>query len=654
MQADRSIHPILRLLHPIIRAMWRKNALTPGPIAARLPLVLAASIFLAALAGAPRARAQEGGGVSIDVFKAVPETINPDAMATLVWKTSRAVTCAMDRDGVPVTFPIDLPDGQSPQMAFKKTTTFIMTCVGPVMPARSSATVTVRPPPSIDFTADPTTVAPGQATALSWTTKNADSCTLDPGAEPVPVNSGAPVEKKPMVTTTYSLTCAGTGPDASKSQTVTVSQVSIGSLTAQPSGPVDPHTKVTLSWTVENATGDCTLDPGSIAVPGKDGSKDVSPSATTTYSLSCPGGGGPARKSHTITVNPVQITNFSSKPSGDVGPNTKLTLSWTIKAASGDCALTPGLGSVPGASGSKDVTIEKTTTYGLTCPGQDGPATKQQTVTVPNVKINAFTATPSAIDPGAPFTLSWDVSYAGGPCTIQPGGHQAAIPKGTLALKDVTQETTYTMSCPGVGNPATAATKVTINPLAITSFTAAPCDGGTPGKCPTPKPGAETTLSWETTGAQSCTLNGAAVNSPNGSQKITPQVCTTYQLSCSAGGKQKSAKILVSPEGGLCLSSMTGPDWGFSRPDSRVQINWIVTNAKDNQCTLSGGGLDKPRTVPTYPFDQAFASAPVEFGWNTFTLDCKGATVGEDSATHKVCGILNGPSPPPGTCPTAQ
>jgi hypothetical protein len=583
--------------------------------------------------------------VSIDQFSANPQKINPGVATVLSWRTRNAVRCTIDKlPGI----QIDLPDGTAPPAFPKQTTPYMMTCDGPDGPARDTTTVTVQPPPQIrSLTADPTTIGPSETTKLNWSTAFADTCKLWPGAEDVAPNPGTPISKSPQETTTYSLQCDGVGPPAADSVVVTVSEVKITSFTATPPQPVDPGSKVELSWKVENATGDCMLAPGLGPVPGHDGSREVHPSTTTTYTLSCPGGGGPAQASVEVKVKPVIISSFAADPPGPLAPGTRITLNWTLEAASGDCDLGPDLGKVPGRSGSKgDVPVARTTTFTLSCPGEGGPAVKTTTVQVPDVRIDSFAAQPSEINPNAPFRLTWQVAYAAGDCTIQPGDHKVPGQPGELPLSGIAADTIFTMDCPGVGNPAIAQTHLKIFPLDIASFTATPANPVNPGD--------EVVLAWNTTGATKCTIDGGdPLRLPDGSTKINPQVCKTHHLECSGNGMPQTRSVKVQVANGLCIKDLSAPSWGIAQPDNEVQITWIVDLAKDNKCSLSGTTVSPPRSVPTRPVDQAFATVPLNYGWNTFVLTCDGRAVGKDSASVYICGILQGPPPPPGECPTA-
>ena len=80
----------------------------------------------------------------------------------------------------------------------------------------------VAPPPTVALSVSPTTVTAGQASTLTWNSANASSCTAGgawSGSQPL---SGSASTGALNQTSTYSLTCSGSGGSATVSTTVTV------------------------------------------------------------------------------------------------------------------------------------------------------------------------------------------------------------------------------------------------------------------------------------------------------------------------------------------------------------------------------------------------------------------------------------------------
>lgn len=226
-----------------------------------------------------------------------------------------------------------------------------------------------------EFRADPPEVAPGATTTLRWVTTAAASVTLLPGDHPgLPTSGSTPVTVND--TTTFTLTAYGTGPSVSDQVTVSVAPVRITSFEATPS-QVNANDKVTLTWTTENAD-KCSINPGfpNLATSG---SVDVYPSADTTYTLTAISLSGKTENlSRSVTINPVQITDFTAVPDYGVVLGTPVTLAWNT-ASSTSVSISPNIGQVqPNAQ--KLVIPGAKTTYTLSAQGKGGPVTKDVTV----------------------------------------------------------------------------------------------------------------------------------------------------------------------------------------------------------------------------------------------------------------------------------
>src|SRR5215470_17339941 len=137
------------------------------------------------------------------------------------------------------------------------------------------------------FTATPSSITSGQTSVLSWSVTGATGLRLDPGN--VNVTGQTSKSVTPTATTTYVLTATNSAGSVTRSVTVTVTNGTpppplpvISSFTATPSSITSGQSSV-LSWSVTGATG-LRLDPGSVNVTGAT-SRSVTPSATTTYTL---------------------------------------------------------------------------------------------------------------------------------------------------------------------------------------------------------------------------------------------------------------------------------------------------------------------------------------------------------------------------------
>lgn len=166
-------------------------------------------------------------------------------------------------------------------------------------------------------------------------------------------------------------------------QTTVVSDV-VGTLPAAPTAPtasltatpstIDLGASATLSWSSTDATSciaDWTVNSAT------SGSETVSPSATTTYTITCNGDGGSVSDSVTVTVNTTTVVaaptlNLSASPTSVLSGST-ITLSWSSTDATSCTASGDWLGS-KAVTGSESIVINNPVTFTLTCSGDGGSA----------------------------------------------------------------------------------------------------------------------------------------------------------------------------------------------------------------------------------------------------------------------------------------
>jgi hypothetical protein len=134
----------------------------------------------------------------------------------------------------------------------------------------------------------------------------------------------------------------------------------------------------TLTWTTSNASS-VSISPA-IGAVGTSGSTTVTPSATTSYTLTATGKtGSPVSSSATVTVLP-RIPPGISAAQAKIQGGQSTTLSWNAPAAVQ--VFISGAGSF-GSSGTTEVRPENTTAYTLTATYMDGTTlTASTTVTV--------------------------------------------------------------------------------------------------------------------------------------------------------------------------------------------------------------------------------------------------------------------------------
>jgi len=212
----------------------------------------------------------------IDI-SANPVSILLGESTTLSWSSTYADTVVIDNGvgSVPVNGPVSV----SPT----ETTTYTMTATGPGGISTATITIEVIQPPSVDISADPPSIYKGDSTSLSWTSANADTCTIEPGIGTVPVNGSISVS--PEETTTYTIMATGPGGATTDTVTINVEDPAIPPTITFNASPttIPKGGSATISWSTEK--GDSAYIDNGVGNVSVNGSVSVSPSNTTTYTI---------------------------------------------------------------------------------------------------------------------------------------------------------------------------------------------------------------------------------------------------------------------------------------------------------------------------------------------------------------------------------
>ncbi len=228
---------------------------------------------------------------SVDI-SADPVTILAGQMSSLSWTSSHADTVTIDQ-GIGA-----VQTAGSTTVSPAETTTYTITAAGPGGVATDTVTVTVLLPPCVMIGSHPPVIIEGESSTLTWVSEHATSAWLDNGIGPVAPDGSLGVQ--PGETTTYTITVQGPGGAASSAATVEVIPRPTVDIAAWPN-PIDAGEASVLNWTSTHAES-ASLDQG-IGVVDPAGSCEVSPSGTTTYSITATGPGGSATASVTVEVN---------------------------------------------------------------------------------------------------------------------------------------------------------------------------------------------------------------------------------------------------------------------------------------------------------------------------------------------------------------
>ena len=164
-------------------------------------------------------------------------------------------------------------------------------------------------------------------------------------------------------------------------------------------------------------------------------------------------------------VFPIPTCTLSANPSSLPAGGDISTLSWTSTDAT-SASIDHGVGSVsPVNSGSTNISVLSSTTFGLTVTGLGGAATCSATVTVvqtPPAPTCTLSANPTSITSGGSSTLSW-TSINAISFTIDNGiGASIPIDAGSTTVTPNTT-TTYTGTATSVDGTAICTTMVTVD-----------------------------------------------------------------------------------------------------------------------------------------------------------------------------------------------
>lgn len=221
-------------------------------------------------------------------------------------------------------------------------------------------------------------------------------------------------------------------------------------LTANPTA-INAGSSSTLTWSSSDATS-CVASGGWSGTQSTSGSKSVTPSGTTIYTLTCSGTGGSTSKSVTVTVNSANGPQvYLAAYPQSVTAGTAVGLGWATSNAT-SCTASGGWSGSRPVSGGATVFPSTTTAYTLTCTGPGGgTGSASVTVSVTSSPSISLSADPPAIDPGGTSTLQWTTT---GMTSCSASGSWS----GSKALSGSQQVSpsstaTYNLSCNGTPPP---------------------------------------------------------------------------------------------------------------------------------------------------------------------------------------------------------
>ncbi len=240
-------------------------------------------------------------GGSVLSFIANPPQIQPGQSSTLSWNVTGATGVSIS--GVGNNLPLSGSQSVSPA----QTTTYTLTATSSSGTTTATATVTVgsvsAAQPSLTFCyAQPATIMAGESATLFYQSQNASAVTIS-GIGTVGLSGNYAVT--PKQTTNYIITATGPNGTGAASCNVAIT-VTPGALPRIVRFSATPMTitagqSSTLTWRVDNATTvSISQIGGNLALSG---SQSVSPSATTTYTLTATNAAGSVTGQATVTVS---------------------------------------------------------------------------------------------------------------------------------------------------------------------------------------------------------------------------------------------------------------------------------------------------------------------------------------------------------------
>jgi len=386
--------------------------------------------------------------------------------------------------------------GSSISVTPATTTTYMVTVTNGGCSSVAQVTVNVSGILTPSVTASPSTVCPGQSSVL--TANGGDTYSWSTG------QSGPTITVNPSTTTTYSVTATDDGCTGTADITVIVDP----SLTA--TATANPGTVCAGETTSLTATGGGTY----VWSDGQSGSPiSVTPSGTTTYTVTVTNNGCTGTADVTVNVTPLPVAGATASPATIcAGQTTSLTASGGGTYLWSNSQIGPSITVAPTA----------TTTYTVTVTNNGCTATADVTVTVNPLPTPSATANPGTVCAGQPAELSatgggtyaWSDGQSGSPISVMPS-----------------TTTTYTVTVTNNGCTATASTTVSVTPLpsatALASL-AAICAGQS----------STLTASGGGTYQWSSGQSGAVIN-------VSPSTTTTYTVTVTNNSCTATADVTV-------------------------------------------------------------------------------------------------------------
>lgn len=364
--------------------------------------------------------------VTVARFTASPDRIRAGEASNLDWQVLNA-------DRVEIQPGLGtVPANGTRTVRPPRTTTYTLRARGPGGEATATVTVVVEErvePTIVACQVSPMNIVAGESATVFVSTLGAEQVEVTPGVGPVARSGSFTVS--PAETTTYTVTATNPAGQVSCQITVQVTPGTAPRIVTFAGNPatIDRGQSTTLTWSVENA--DTVTISGGIGTVAASGSRQVSPTETTTYTLTARNRFGEVSGTSTITVNvppppppagqAPTLTDCRADPGTSPRPGDAVRLFFTAANAQ-TISISSGVGTVTASP----VTVNPlaNTAYTVTATGAGGQTaacTINVTVTPaapPPVAIISGPSTIETLDRLLTIDGSQSVNPAGGALTF--------------------------------------------------------------------------------------------------------------------------------------------------------------------------------------------------------------------------------------------
>jgi len=410
----------------------------------------------------------------------------PDQIGVAAGEVVLDGSASYDPDGDPITYQWDQVAGPTVSLSGRNTSRATFTSaegqsysfrltVRDSNNAQSLArvSVTTREAPRVQiqqFTATPSSIRAGASSVLSWQVQNANEVEIS-GIGRVDARAGT-ATVSPQETTIYRLTARNAQGEQVSTTQVTVERptVRIIGFRSAPS-EIEPGQASNLVWETENAD---TVEISGIGPVQANGTLMVTPSETTTYTITARNRFGQVSTTASVTVrprattppatDPPTIQSFTANPA-TINQGQSSQLCWVVQGATE--VTISGLGNQT-LNACTNVNPSTTTTYTLIARNTGGDRSSSVTVTVnpappaPQARIVSFTASPTTTpSPGSVARLTWVTENA---TTVSISGIGAVAASGSIDVTPATN-TTYILTAGNAQNTVTQSVTINVTPL---------------------------------------------------------------------------------------------------------------------------------------------------------------------------------------------